>query len=694
MPCPANKLLIARIALLGVMLGTMPVQALTGDLDCNGKVDFSDFFIFSDNFNATSTTTPLIGDFDANGKVDFSDFFIFSDNFGREEAVGPECSTAGTTDTTGVVTASDFYTPQLLGEILAATRTITWATHAGSIGDRTRLSLGVEGTQDLLVIDDKDATYPAVLKIESAMTASDTHSNDALLKSMFKLIEVGIDTYIMVSAKHANYAVDFSIVNGVQTLVMRDYRSYYLDTSTAGFLTFTFTPSGSTTTIAASARHTYDTSAGGFIVDGSWTPKNVTIDGSSTILTSEAGTAFTVFSLYLPALDQEIPSDFNPTQVARVSNAELQATWDGSDRLSGSIKDVLSAYKDQVTTAGLDAATTTAADAMLTSIESTLAGEDASLRYPVALYKAARESMLARKVLVSDNYNTTINQLSVPYVYFTNETDSDGIHHPFMVIASYGVTEGMTHLWDVPRPPGDGIAGTTYSEQAVTRNAGTQGYFAKIPMKDYGEVATLTENTMVNDLASDAPESTDFTHFNYTSTSATGIAVDGVVVYPTLNNTLKFAVAAGELSSIGIHSGRGLGVHYHADAHSATGNGLNLYNAADYIDRSHPPMISFGFDGIAGYGKYIDIESDGASLTLDDWGGHEHGVYAYHYHAETIATTANSQGPDGGSFPYTAHILPPKGAWRGRINSIPSFWDGTKPAYGGRPGIYQGIEER
>ena len=104
MTCPANKLLIARIALLGAVLCAMPVPALTGDLDCNGKVDFSDFFIFSDNFNATSTTTPLIGDFDANGKVDFSDFFIFSDNFGREEAVGPECSTAGTTDTTGGVT--------------------------------------------------------------------------------------------------------------------------------------------------------------------------------------------------------------------------------------------------------------------------------------------------------------------------------------------------------------------------------------------------------------------------------------------------------------------------------------------------------------------------------------------------------------------------------------------------------------
>ena len=262
------------------------------------------------------------------------------------------------------------------------------------------------------------------------------------------------------------------------------------------------------------------------------------------------------------------------------------------------------------------------------------------------------------------------------------------------IVAHHSVTEGMTHLWDVPRPPGDGTQGTSYPEQNVTRNAGSQGYFAKIPMKDYGEVAVLTENTMVNDLASDAPGAPDFSHLNYASTSATGIAIDGVLVYPTLNNTLEFATAGGELSSVGIHSGRGMGVHYHADSHSATASGLNLYNAADYIAQNHPPIITFGFDGVAGYGKYIDTESAGATQALDEWGGHEHGVYAYHYHAENIAATAVTQGPDGSSFSYTAHLLPPKGAWRGRINDIPSFWAGTVPAYGGRPGVYQGIGER
>ena len=692
---------------IALVLFAHPALALTGDLNCDGKVDFSDFFIFSDNFNTPSTTTPLVGDFDANGSVDFSDFFVFSDNFGKEETVDPECGTEEVVDDTPAeevvddtpteteqAVTTDFYAPQTFADILAATRTIAWTPRTGSLSDRTRLSLGIDGTQDLLTIDDSDNTYAAAIKVESGMAAADTHSNDALLKAMFKLIEVGIDTYMMVSGKHANYAVDFAMINGVQTLVMRDYRSFYLDASTAAFLTFAFTTTGSTTTIAASSRHVYNASAGGFVADAAWTALNVAVDNSSAVLTTEAGTAFSVFSLYMPPLDQEIPIDLNPTQVARVSNAELIATSDGMDRLSGSIKDVLDAYKDQVATAGPDATTATAADAMLSTIESTLATEGASLRYPTAFYNTVRENMLTRKVLVSDNYDTVLDQLSIPYVYFTNETGTDGLHHPFMVIASYGVTEGMTHLWDVPRPPGDGTPGTSYTEQTVTRNAGAQGYFAKIPMKDYGEVETLTENTMVNDLASDAPETVDFTHLNYTSVSATGIAIDGVVIYPALNNTLNIAAEAGELSSVGIHSGRGLGVHYHADSRSATGSGLDLYNAADYVGRSHPPIISFGFDGVAGYGKYIDTASEGATQTLDDWGGHEHGVYAYHYHSEATAQTAETQGPDGGSFPYTAHLLPPKGAWRGRINDIPSFWDGTAPAYGGRPGIYQGIEER
>ena len=83
-----------------------------------------------------------------------------------------------------------------------------------------------------------------------------------------------------------------------------------------------------------------------------------------------------------------------------------------------------------------------------------------------------------------------------------------------------------------------------------------------------------------------------------------GIAVDGVKVYPSLNNTLNFASAASEISITGIHVGRGMDLHYHADGHAFNGNGLNLYNSVDYIGKSHPPMIAISYDGILLFGRY------------------------------------------------------------------------------------------
>lgn len=118
------------------------------------------------------------------------------------------------------------------------------------------------------------------------------------------------------------------------------------------------------------------------------------------------------------------------------------------------------------------------------------------------------------------------------------------------------------------------------------------------------------------------------------------------------------------------HVGRGMGLHWHSDGHSGNGNGLNLYNLADYENASHPPLIGFGMDGLALYGKYEITYNDmaGYSLALDDFGGHEHGDYGYHYHAHTASSTIIEDQTD-----YTLHILM-NGAWRGNINDIPEFW--------------------
>lgn len=65
---------------LATLTSEVLVEELPGDFDGNGKVDFSDFFLFADGFGGSDPKYDL----DKSGGVDFSDFFIFADNFGRE----------------------------------------------------------------------------------------------------------------------------------------------------------------------------------------------------------------------------------------------------------------------------------------------------------------------------------------------------------------------------------------------------------------------------------------------------------------------------------------------------------------------------------------------------------------------------------------------------------------------------------
>ncbi len=55
-------------------------QAIEGDVNGDGEVQFDDFVVLSGNFNQEGTWTE--GDFDGNGLVDFPDFLALSENFG------------------------------------------------------------------------------------------------------------------------------------------------------------------------------------------------------------------------------------------------------------------------------------------------------------------------------------------------------------------------------------------------------------------------------------------------------------------------------------------------------------------------------------------------------------------------------------------------------------------------------------
>jgi hypothetical protein len=408
-----------------------------------------------------------------------------------------------------------------------------------------------------------------------------------------------------------------------------------------------------------------------------------------------------IFTLYKSPIQADMPSEFNPYSIPYQPNKRVSISKYVGPTAKNTIafmdrdvkRKVSSTYSGQVDVSGWSVNTDLAASIMLDDIFSTVNEENNSLRYDKAVYKAFRTAALKTTLGCNSIADGTIGQNTVPYVYFTNEV-LNGVHHPFMVMASYSISDKPNRLIDVCRPPSDG---TNYANDDVTRDATLQNYLIKIPMLNYGQVTSCTssdKNVMLKTLLSDANASdseglTD-TPYNYASISAIGVAVDGVVIYPVANNTLRPAQAQAEITNTGIHIGKGMGLHYHADGQGATQNNMNLYNTSDYISRKHPPLIGFGFDGIALYGQYDSNFTDmhGYYMGLDEFGGHEHGNYGYHYHAHTINSTlavgvkTESSGVGGAGLTsslYNLRILM-KGAWKGRINNIPMFWDATQNA--------------
>jgi hypothetical protein len=146
--------------------------------------------------------------------------------------------------------------------------------------------------------------------------------------------------------------------------------------------------------------------------------------------------------------------------------------------------------------------------------------------------------------------------------------------------------------------------------------------------------------------------------------------INGAVMFPAYNNVLAYSQAAGELSLNGCHVGQGGGgAHCHADGYQ-TGRGIGMYNDNDYTNKTHPPLIGFGYDGIALFGRYRTTDTamlgyPTVSLPLDDFGAHNHDSIGYHYHAHTTTSTATS-----GSKTYTVRYLI-KGAYAGKIKDIP-----------------------
>jgi hypothetical protein len=493
--------------------------------------------------------------------------------------------------------------------------------------------------------------------------------------------------YRMDSHLHPNNSVDARSADAYQLKFRNNFGKV---SQSYGYVTFQY--DNSTKKLQAKNRYLYSltvansTGTASYNLDNTFTAAGyyVKLTGTSFSLVDGAANATPLYFFNSP-LDLGIPSFMNPKAVGFVTNSAAPFTIKDSATvvLTNFANNLTTNYKIQVSVAGPDATTKIAADAMLASIKSTLEANGETLRYAPAVYTAFRDGALAAKLVSDGIADGTPGQNMVPYIYFTNEKDSTtGKYHPFMVVVHHGNQSSPNGLIDIPRPPGDGTQ--PYGAGKVTRYANLEGYITAIPIKNYGEVSTVTENNFSSNLWIDVsgsvslPGSGSYTMpknvYTWADKAGNGILIDGSVMFPVFNNVLMPSNLAGELSASGCHVGQGGGgPHCHADGYRP-GFPLGLYNDADYVGKVHPPLIGFGYDGIALFGTYrsgSDTALLGFGTSLDSFGAHEHDGIGRHYHAHKVENYQPENTTDT-SYKSTLHVLM-KGAYLGKTASIPFF---------------------
>lgn len=479
-----------------------------------------------------------------------------------------------------------------------------------------------------------DANY---LSIGDALTNFSGYSaqalgidSDSTYRTYYsKLLRLEAETsdsscYRLRSHLHPNFALDVD-EDDFDNL---KFRNNFGNTATSyGYVCFTYDKSARL--LRAKTRYNYSAADFTYTQDSSFARGNYYVKlgngGYSLVASSSEATKLYIYD---SPLDFSVPFDFNPAKTTPVTNPAAAYISKPADfNISRLGSEYTAQVKvDGVAAPGTNATTRTAADAMLLKIQNSLASGE-SLRYDIKVYAAFRDGLLASTLQSDGISNGELGQNLVPYVFFTNEKDSNGVSHPYMVIMSYGNPASPHGLMDVPRPPGQGSG--SYGSSNVTRFTNLDRYSIGIPMKDYGEVSAVDENASVlsNQLWDDVSGSKGARDvFNYASANDNGIMISGAVMFPVYNNRLMPSQADAELSANGCHVDQGGGgPHCHADGYESQGV-LGVYTDADYEGKEHPPLVGFGYDGVALFGVYRedqDSQLEGFGTALDAWGGRD-----------------------------------------------------------------------
>ena len=525
------------------------------------------------------------------------------------------------------------------------------------------------------------ATYSSTTgyTVESG-TISVASTYNSYLSKLVQAVAATDGNFRLDSHLHPNNSID---ADSTASFKLKFRNNFGKTTNTYGYVTFAYDTSKNL--LRAKNRYTYTYSSTyvatytldtTFATTGSGYYVNYTDGVYKLVAASESATPLYLYSspisLGIPTFIDPMNTIFNTTRGPAPFLTKVTSTADVEAKLT---LDISPNYSDQVSATGTNATTKTNADARLAIIKTTVEAAGGTLRYAPALYTAFRDGLLANK-LVSDSISDgTPGQNTVPYVYFTNELDSSGVYHPFMVAINYGNQASPNGLKDIPSPPCKGDCGITSA--IVTRYSNLESYITMIPMRNYGQVSAVTDNlTFTSNLWADVSGlvngvTLDKNVYTYADLADNGVLIDGSVMFPVFGNGLTPSHLRGELSPGGCHVGQGGGgPHCHADGYQS-GQGLGLYNDPDYVGKTHPPLIGFGYDGIALFGQYRSSDSAllGYGTPLVS-GGHDHDSIGYHYHAHTVADY-QPVGLDS-TYKSTLHVLM-KGAYIGVIDTIPYF---------------------
>ena len=591
--------------------------------------------------------------------------------------------------------SSDVYAPKSFKDILNTQLNRVWTPDIiNHLNNRSHVILIESSGTSCLQVNDAILGNLVLGDIASLEEGHATYGE--ALRSMFQVLDMNISSLadnemsgvVTIHPELGSYYAVDGEMDG--NLIVRDKSSlYFTEQGTAAYLVFSLNgESGDAVYIQATVRYIYNSSTERYESDQNWSPYQwlkVNSDQSIGLAgdVSEATSWLIADANGLIDVSVTQGGDFNPQSTTwqpnsfaayPTNNDGETSAWEYYEsglKTNQFYNNVDDDYQNQL---GHSETASASASAVLSIIENNLESNGLSMRYDKETYIAFRDGLLGNEFQSIDMYNSVLGERTVEHVYFTSSYDDDGEYHPFMVIATHNAPSGPQFLIDVARPPGDGTPGLSYDEQTVTRNAVLEQKLIKIPLRDYGLVTNVADNDLTEhgSLAIDQNiAESDWNIDNHTSTSSTGVAVDGVIIYPASNNVLIYASLAAEITSTGIHVGRGMGFHYHADGHGFNSNGINLYNISDYIGNTHPPIIGFVFDGIAIFGKHESdyADMDGFSDELDEYGGHAHDEYGYHYHAYSDEIT-QQEGPD--SYTFQQNFLQ-RGAFKGLINDIPGF---------------------